>query len=106
MGRSDRVEELETQVRELEATVTGLTEELLECKQRLGELEDTVDAEDDMEGTLSASDSDSSSESSSTDSSFPDSTSLLDEVDTYTTEGDESESETETEGENDGIIVA
>lgn len=100
MGRSD-VEELENRIRELEATVTGLTDELLECKQRIDELEDVVDAESDvMEGSLAAS-SDQSSAASSTES-----TSLLEEVDTYTAEGDESESETKTEEESDGIIVA
>lgn len=108
MSRSDRVEELETQVRELEATVSGLTEELLECKQRLGELEDTVEEGGDVEDSLSTTASSSSDTTSSPDSSFADSTSLLDEVDTYTTEEDEPESETETdtEGDGDGIIVA
>lgn len=101
MGRSD-VEELENRIRELEATVTGLTDELLECKQRIDELEDVVDAESDvMEGPLAASSDQSSSAASSTES-----TSLLEEVDTYTAEGDESESETETEAESDEIIVA
>ncbi|UPM41766.1 DUF7518 family protein [Halocatena salina] len=105
MSRSDRVEELETQVRELEATVTGLTEELLECKQRLGELEDATE-ETDGEESWSMTSTSSSESSSSTDSSVTDSMSILDEVDTYTTEGDESQSETETEGDGDGIIVA
>lgn len=87
MGRSNRVEELESQVRELEATVTGLTDELLECKQRLGELEEVVGAvettDDAIDGSLS---------------------SLLDEVDTYRVGEEESGAETEREG--DGIIVA
>lgn len=101
MGRSDRVEELEAKVQELEATVTGLTDELLECKQRLDELEDVVDPEesDVVEGSLT-------SDSSGSDGSFADSSSLLEEVDTYTADEDESGSETETEGEGDGIIVA
>lgn len=103
MGRSDRVEELEAQIQQLEATVTGLTDELLECKQRLDELEDVVDSEtaesDVMEGSLTSDSSDSNG-------SFADSSSLLEEVDTYTAAEDESGSETETEGEGDGIIVA
>jgi predicted RNase H-like nuclease (RuvC/YqgF family) len=37
---SNRVEKLESQVEELEATVNGLTEELMETKARLNELED------------------------------------------------------------------
>ncbi|RRJ28042.1 DUF7518 family protein [Halocatena pleomorpha] len=104
MGRSDRVEELETQVRELEATVTGLTEELLECKQRLSEVEDTLEEGSDAEG--SSSGMYAPSESSPTGESVTSSMSILDEVDTYTTEGEESHSETETEEDGDGIIVA
>ena len=39
----NRVEELETRVQELEASVEGLTDELIECKVRIRELENTVD---------------------------------------------------------------
>jgi len=39
----NRVEELETRVQELEASVEGLTDELVECKVRIRELENTVD---------------------------------------------------------------
>lgn len=39
----NRVEELEAKVRDLEATVEGLTDELVECKVRLRELENAVD---------------------------------------------------------------
>ncbi|MES3517311.1 MAG: bZIP transcription factor [Natronomonas sp.] len=42
----NRVEELETKVRELEATIDGLTDELVETKERLHELEKTTDAAD------------------------------------------------------------
>ncbi|MFB6201677.1 MAG: bZIP transcription factor [Halorhabdus sp.] len=41
----NRVEELESQVKDLEATVEGLTDELVECKVRLRELENVVDAD-------------------------------------------------------------
>ncbi|WP_276271053.1 DUF7518 family protein [Haloarcula litorea] len=41
----NRVEELEERVKELEASVEGLTDELVECKVRLRELENTVDEE-------------------------------------------------------------
>lgn len=41
----NRVEELETRVKELEASVEGLTDELVECKVRIRELENTVDEE-------------------------------------------------------------
>jgi len=39
----NRVEELEARVKELEASVEGLTDELVECKVRLQEVEDAVD---------------------------------------------------------------
>jgi len=39
----NRVEELEARVQELEASVEGLTDELVECKVRLRELESAVD---------------------------------------------------------------
>lgn len=39
----NRVEELEARVKELEASVEGLTDELVECKVRLRELEGAVD---------------------------------------------------------------
>jgi len=41
----NRVEELESQVKELQASVEGLTDELVECKVRLAELEEVVDEE-------------------------------------------------------------
>lgn len=41
----NRVEELESRVQELEASVEGLTDELVECKVRLRELEGAVDAD-------------------------------------------------------------
>ncbi|MFC6770618.1 bZIP transcription factor, partial [Halorubrum pallidum] len=44
---SNRVEDLERQVSELQAAVNGLTEELVEMKERVRQLEDaqTMDAE-------------------------------------------------------------
>ena len=41
----NRVEELESKVKDLEATVEGLTDELVECKVRLRELENVVDGD-------------------------------------------------------------
>lgn len=38
----NRVEELESRVKELEASVEGLTDELVECKVRIRELEDAL----------------------------------------------------------------
>jgi hypothetical protein len=50
MASGNRVEELESRVQELEATVDGLTDELVECKVRVRELENAVDAEIGLEG--------------------------------------------------------
>ncbi|MFC5970688.1 bZIP transcription factor [Halomarina salina] len=48
MSSGNRVEELESRVKQLEASVTGLTDELVECKERLRALEDEVDPEMDI----------------------------------------------------------
>lgn len=45
----NRVEELEARVRELQATVDGLTDELLETKERLRALEEEVDPDLDVD---------------------------------------------------------
>ncbi|WP_435195848.1 DUF7518 family protein [Natronomonas sp. EA1] len=42
----NRVEELEAKVRELEASISGLTDELVETKERLRLIEDHVDLDD------------------------------------------------------------
>ena len=52
----NRVEELEARVQELEASVEGLTDELVECKVRIRELENAVD-EDIGFGSESSDDS-------------------------------------------------
>lgn len=44
----NRVEELESQVTELQATIDGLTDELLECKERIAVLEEEVDPDMDI----------------------------------------------------------
>lgn len=45
----NRVEELEAKVREMEATISGLTDELVETKERVRALEEHVDLQlDDM----------------------------------------------------------
>jgi len=52
MASGNRVEELESRVRELEATISGLTDELVETRERLHALEEEVDPEMDIiEGT-------------------------------------------------------
>jgi predicted nucleic acid-binding Zn-ribbon protein len=90
MGSGNRVEELEERVKQLEASVTGLTDELVECKERLRALEDEVDPEMDIiEGqpTRTGDDADDAAE---TDRSKP-------------AEGNGEES---TDSDGDEIIVA
>jgi len=48
---SNRVEELERQVAELQAAVNGLTEELVEMKERVRQVEDTTEADVRVEGS-------------------------------------------------------
>jgi len=56
MGSGNRVEELESHVKQLEASVSGLTDELVECKERLRALEAEVDTDDIIEGAATRSD--------------------------------------------------
>ena len=52
----NRVEELEAKVRQLEATIDGLTDELVETKERLGAIEDEAGIEPEVpEGRLTRS---------------------------------------------------
>lgn len=48
MSSGNRVEELESRVRELEATISGLTDELVESRERLHALEEEVDPDMDI----------------------------------------------------------
>lgn len=60
----NRVEQLEARVKELEASVEGLTDELVECKVRLRELESAVD--DDMSLAPESTQTDAASAESDT----------------------------------------
>lgn len=65
MSSGNRVEDLESRVKQLEASVTGLTDELVECKERLRALEDAVDPEMDIiEGQPTREDTDEESDTS------------------------------------------
>lgn len=61
-------EDLRERVQELEASVAGLTDELIECKQRLRDLEDATEVDltevssDDTEELLPEADTDNSEE--------------------------------------------
>jgi TolA-binding protein len=67
---ANRVEELESRVQELEASVEGLTDELIECKVRIRELESATDAELDFAPTETTA-PESPEESDSADSTKP-----------------------------------
>jgi uncharacterized coiled-coil protein SlyX len=102
----NRVEELESRVKELEASVEGLTDELVECKVRLRELESAVDddlgfvPEDEAE---QAPESTETEEESGEDIRVPEPGKSA-EADTSNTEATESEDNTEDSGSD--IIVA
>jgi uncharacterized coiled-coil protein SlyX len=102
MASGNRVEELESQVKELQATVDGLTEELVECKVRVKELEQIVDEEigletiDDIQAE--APEPDPEPEPAET----PDETG--DAAEESKSEGSQGEDNTESEGSD--IIVA
>lgn len=78
----NRVEKLEAKVRELEATIEGLTDELVETKERLGAIEDEAGIEPDvLEGRLTRTRSD--------DATTDDDESSADEEDTADSGGDD-----------------
>ncbi|UVE48886.1 chromosome segregation protein SMC [Haloferax larsenii] len=116
---SNRVEELESKVAELQAAVNGLTEELVETKERLRQLEDANDVEIPTRAAQRRGDAEAQSQTQSQSQTQPqsdatDETELVDadaeggqvdddEIKTDETE-DSDEGETETLG--DDIIVA
>jgi len=111
----NRVEELETRVQELEASVEGLTDELVECKVRIRELENTVDERSGFSRSSpeqageKAAEAEASDGSTSTDSEI-----LVPEAGTSNTEAPEetdntADPEAESEADDDAgsdIIVA
>ncbi len=112
----NRVEELETRVQELEASVEGLTDELVECKVRIRELENTVDEENGFSRPSAGVEAEAEQSEGPTDAAEPESAEdeiLTPGADTSNTEAPEEadnttaepESETDDESETD-IIVA
>jgi len=67
----NRVEELESRVNELEASVEGLTDELVECKVRLRELENAVDGDLGFESDLGPRPADDGGDRSNTEGTDP-----------------------------------
>ncbi|MFW6017575.1 MAG: DUF7518 family protein [Halapricum sp.] len=87
----NRVEELEEHVNQLQATVDGLTDELVECKVRIRELENAVDADLDFNpAPPDVGGTESSAEESNTEDTDP---------------TDEHSEELETDGDSDIIIA-
>ncbi|MFC6988028.1 chromosome segregation protein SMC [Haloplanus sp. GCM10025708] len=94
---SNRVEELESQVAELQAAVDGLTEELVETRERLRRLE----SEHDVEVTRSPEPRSDDAESTETTAEEP-------ATETETEADIPADEQAEDDGESDGndIIVA
>ena len=63
----NRVEKLEAKVRELEATVEGLTDELVETKERLEAVEDETGVEPDVFETEQSADAETTTEDAKSD---------------------------------------
>ena len=92
----NRVEKLEAKVRELEATIDGLTDELVETKERLGAIEDEAGIEPDvLEGRLTRTRSQRRTESDDSDTSAHKST-----------EDEDGDTEETADPAGDDIIVA
>ena len=85
----NRVEELESRVKELEASVEGLTDELVECKVRLREMEAAADEEIDV----SPEDAQQAAESADT-------------PNTEATQSEDNEEDEAADADGDEIIVA
>jgi hypothetical protein len=99
----NRVDELESRVKELEASVEGLTDELVECKVRLRELEAAVDEDLGFVPTQPKGESDEHAEESE-DIRVPEPGESQDVAEASKAEGPEGEDNTE-DSESD-IIVA
>ncbi|SEK37411.1 DUF7518 family protein [Haloferax larsenii] len=115
---SNRVEELESKVAELQAAVNGLTEELVETKERLRQLEDANDVEIPTRAAQRRGDAEAQSQSQSQPQTQPQSDDAADETelvdaedgqvddDEIKTDETEDSDEGETETLGDDIIVA
>ncbi|GAB3684162.1 hypothetical protein GCM10028857_12780 [Salinarchaeum chitinilyticum] len=102
---SNRVEQLETTVSELESTIEGLTEELVETKERLRVIESQldVDAADVVQETQIR---DASAEDAPTKEAAPDEVEQAVEADKEPEDQEADEAEGSGSGLGDDIIVA
>ncbi len=98
----NRVEELESRVQELQASVEGLTDELVECKVRLRELENAVD--EDLGFAPVSEDLDGFEDPVPEAQAAPESPDPADTPKTEAPDGDDNAEETESESGD--IIVA
>jgi len=99
----NRVEELESQVKELQASVEGLTDELVECKVRLAELEEVVDEE---MGYVPELRSDEESEDADSEMRVPEPGESQEAAEESNTEAPEEADDTEESESGSDIIVA
>ncbi|KAB1192258.1 chromosome segregation protein SMC [Haloferax sp. MBLA0076] len=99
---SNRVEELESKVAELQAAVNGLTEELVETKERLRQLEDANDVEVPSRAPRRRGDWTPAEEAAPEDAETAD---PVDGDETKPDEADDSDEE-ESQSPDDDIIVA
>ncbi|WP_336136153.1 DUF7518 family protein [Natronomonas amylolytica] len=98
----NRVEELEAKVRELEATIDGLTDELVETKERLQVLEEGSDVDTDVLSRSSSSTAATTTEQATQEQADDETEVSADEVNTDEDDGDDN---TDSES-GDDIIVA
>ncbi|MFC4356716.1 hypothetical protein ACFO0N_02000 [Halobium salinum] len=104
---SNRVEELEAKVSELQAAVDGLTEELVETKERVRQLESQVEV--DVETAPSSPGANRSAEDETTPdvgSEVVDGEPASDGSKAEESEGSNDETESESESDGSDIIVA
>jgi len=99
----NRVEELEAKVRELEATIDGLTDELVETKERLGTIEEETGIEPDALDGWGTRTSEREDETESADEAEDDEASTEEERDAETEETDDDGT---ADSAGDDIIVA
>lgn len=106
---SNRVEELESKVAELQAAVNGLTEELVETKERLRQLEDANDVDVPSRAATRRGDweteDEADAEAAAAEPADADETSPADADETKPDEADETD-EGDGEAPDDDIIVA
>ncbi|ADE02698.1 DUF7518 family protein [Haloferax volcanii] len=106
---SNRVEELESKVAELQAAVNGLTEELVETKERLRQLEDANDVQVPSRAATRRGDweteDQADAEAAAAEPADADETSPADADETKPDEADETD-EGDGEAPDDDIIVA